>query len=118
MSLQVLQNRDQIRLARENLDARNLSALPGPIEGAVKRLVTRSRIARPLILGDYVKSWDLLATVAFLEERLERGDPVLDIGCYASEVLISLHRSGFTNLAGVDLNPRISEMPLQDQVRY
>jgi len=44
--------------------------------------------------------------------------PVADIGCYASEVLVSLLRLGYTSLTGIDLNPRLAEMPHADAIRY
>jgi SAM-dependent methyltransferase len=116
--MEVLQTNEQIREARERLVERNLSALPGPFEQSVKRLVSRTRLHRPLIMGDYVKSWDVLATVRLLEEKLAKDDPILDFGCYASEILIALYKAGFTNLSGVDLDPRISRMPHADRIRY
>jgi SAM-dependent methyltransferase len=118
MSLDVLQNRGQIKAARQTLKDRNLSATPGPVEYAAKTLLAKSRLARPLILGDYVKSWDVLAMVQFLETHVAKTAPLLDIGAYASEILVSLHKDGFTDLTGVDLNPRIGKMPFADKIKY
>ena len=39
-------------------------------------------------------------------------------GAYASEILSVLHRMKYSNLTGVDLNPRIREMPFADPIRY
>jgi len=118
MSMEVLQNRQQISDARRELVSRGLSAVPGTIETKAKQIATRLRLGNPLIMGDFVKSWDVLRTVQFLEDKLQKNDPVLDIGCYASEILVSLHHAGFTNLAGVDLNPRLQNMPDFGSIRY
>lgn len=118
MAMEVLQNRQQIDTARKEMVARDISAMPGNFERKSKELIRRARLGDPLILGDFVKSWDVLATVCFLEERLQPADPILDIGCYASEVVVSLHKAGFSNLTGVDLNPRLGRMPHADEIKY
>jgi SAM-dependent methyltransferase len=69
-------------------------------------------------LGDIVKSWDVLKTANFIRDHLPRETPVLDVGAYASEILSVLHRMKYSNLTGVDLNPRIKEMPFADRIRY
>lgn len=118
MAMEVLQTRQQINQARAELSRRGLSAIPSPAEKKVKELASRLRLARPLIMGDKVKSWDVLKTAEFLEKNLDHARPVLDIGCYASEILVVLDRAGFTDLSGVDLNPRLGKMPAQDRIRY
>jgi SAM-dependent methyltransferase len=69
-------------------------------------------------LGDIVKSWDVLKAASFLRDHLSPEIPVLDVGAYASEILPVLHRMKHSNLTGVDLNPRIKEMPFADHIRY
>jgi len=69
-------------------------------------------------VGDATKSWDVLTTANFIRDRLPRETPVLDIGTYASEILPVLHRMKFSDLTGVDLNPRIKEMPFANIIRY
>jgi SAM-dependent methyltransferase len=69
-------------------------------------------------VGNRKKSWDVLQTVDFIGSRLPKDAPVMDIGAYQCEVLPALHRLGYTKLAGIDLNPRIVEMPHADVVRY
>ena len=73
---------------------------------------------RGVTVGDVIKSWDVLKTANFLRDRLPPETPVLDIGAYASEILSVLHRMKYSNLTGVDLNPRIKEMPFADHIRY
>jgi SAM-dependent methyltransferase len=69
-------------------------------------------------VGDAIKSWDVLKTAKFIKDRLPPETPVLDIGAYASEILPVLHGMKFPDLAGVDLNLRIREMPFADRIRY
>ncbi|MEO6421672.1 MAG: class I SAM-dependent methyltransferase [Candidatus Nitrotoga sp.] len=69
-------------------------------------------------MGDMVKSWDVLATVNFLESHVKKIEPILDIGCYASEVIIALHKLGYSNLTGADLNPDLQKMPYQNDIHY
>lgn len=69
-------------------------------------------------LGDFAKSWDVLRTVRFIKDRLPVDATVMDIGAFSSEILPALCRVGFANLAGIDLNPRIKEMPYSDRIRY
>ncbi|MEK7692393.1 MAG: class I SAM-dependent methyltransferase, partial [Bdellovibrionota bacterium] len=63
-------------------------------------------------------NWDVLKTVQFIEKTIAKDSAVLDIGAYASEILCVLHRLGYSNLTGVDLNPKIQRMPYADSVRY
>ena len=75
-------------------------------------------LLRGVSVGDPIKSWDVLNTARFIRERLPRETPVLDVGAYASEILSVLHKMKFSNLTGVDLNPRIKEMPFSIHIRY
>ena len=118
MTMQVLQRRAQIDEARHEMRARGISAVKNATPSLLRRAIGRITGRRHVPLGDQIKSWDVLATVRFCEEKLAKGDPILDIGAYASEVLVSLHRAGFTDLTGVDLNPRLRDMPHGDRIRY
>jgi SAM-dependent methyltransferase len=69
-------------------------------------------------VGDIAKSWDVLKTANFLRDHFSPEIPVRDLGAYASEILPVLHRMKRSNLAGVDLNPRIKEMPHAGPIRY
>jgi SAM-dependent methyltransferase len=69
-------------------------------------------------VGDAIKSWDVLKTSTFLRDHLPGETPVLDVGAYASEILSVLHRMKYSNLVGIDLNPRIKEMPFANYIRY
>jgi SAM-dependent methyltransferase len=114
MTLHVLPSKRAISASRRELVEMGASAL----DSAVVALGRRLRLIGGVKLGDVVKSWDLLHTVKFLNANISKADPVLDIGCYASEITSTLHKIGYTNLTGADLNPNLVKMPYQGQIRY
>jgi SAM-dependent methyltransferase len=69
-------------------------------------------------VGDHLKSWDVLKTASFIEQRISKDSPILDLGAYASEILCILHRLGYSRLTGVDLNPDVKMMPYARDIRY
>jgi len=75
-------------------------------------------LVKGISLGDYNKSWDVLNTARFLQQRVSPSSPVLDIGAYASEILCVLHRLNYSALTGVDLNPKVKLMPHADTIHY
>lgn len=112
--MSVLKSRFDIRSAREAMHRSGISCLTPWI---LRRLGI-PELLRGVSVGDPIKSWDVLNTARFIRERLPRETPVLDVGAYASEILSVLHRMKYSNLAGVDLNPRIKRMPFSDRIRY
>jgi len=112
--LEVLQDKNQIASARARLIQKNASLLDSKLRSMLKRF----GLARGVLMGDFVKSWDVLGTLEFLEAHVDKSAPVADIGCYASEVLVALLNLGYKDLTGIDLNPNLSEMPHQDRIRY
>lgn len=117
MSMEVLQNKLQIKKARQELDNKGASYVDSP-DSRLKSLMRKLGLVNGVIVGDKVKSWDVLSTVNFIESHVKKHEPILDIGCYASEILASLHKIGYSNLAGADLNPNLNKMPYQDSIRY
>lgn len=114
MTMQVLQNETQISNARHALINRRASSIESPF----RSLLRRFGLVHGVILGDQVKSWDVLKTLNFIEHHVQKNEPILDIGCYASEIIVALHKLGYTNLTGADLNPDLKQMPYQDAIRY
>lgn len=114
MTMSVLQSRRQISAARQILDERGLSSLAGPLA----KMLARIGLNRGPVVGDALKSWDVLKTVEFIESRLDTSARILDIGAYASEILPILYKLGFRQLAGVDLNPRLPAMPHSDVIDF
>jgi SAM-dependent methyltransferase len=80
--------------------------------------LARSLGIERLAVGDDRKSWDVLATATFLEERLAKEAPIVDFGAYRSEITGVLCRMGYQNLHAVDLNPRLVRGPYPERIRY
>jgi SAM-dependent methyltransferase len=111
---QALKAETQITEARKTMLRRGISA----VDTAPQRLMRRFGLRRAVQVGDELKSWDVLATIEFIENALARDAPILDIGSYASEVPVSLAKLGYSNVAAIDLNPELRRMPCQDRIRY
>ena len=112
--MQVLQIEGQIGTARRKMREMGVSFLDTPLRARLRRF---GLAGRPPV-GDNVKSWDVLETLHFLDRQVGKAEPVLDIGCYSSEVLVALHRLGYSALAGIDLDPGIKQMPFQGAINY
>jgi SAM-dependent methyltransferase len=112
--MEVLKDRRQIESARTELVSRNLSFLEPSWRASLKRW----RLLGGISLGDWVKRWDVLLTVKFIEGQLGKSDPILDIGCFASELIVILHNLGYERLVGADLNPDVRLMPHQESIDY
>ena len=111
----VLQSMGQIAEARTQLSVQGL----GWKRNKLREVLSRLRLLPPQAdIGDELKSWDVLKTAQFATDNLRLTDPVLDIGAFASEILIVLHRAGFSSLTGVDLNPSLRSMPYAGKIRY
>ena len=117
MTLEVLQNKLQIGKARQELIEKGISHVDAP-DSKIRALLRRLGLVRGVVIGDMVKSWDVLATAKFLEQNVKMDAPILDIGCFASEIIVSLHKLGYSNLTGADLNPDLRKMPFQEHIRY
>lgn len=112
--MEILQQKRQITNARQELIKRKASFVESPLKVFLRRLGLMKGIA----VGDIVKSWDLLLTLNFIEMELTKKSSILDIGCYASEAIVALHKLGYMSLTGVDLNPNLKDMPFQGIVKY
>ena len=112
--VEVLKSRSEIELARQELQRRKLSFT----SAWWKRLARKIGASNGIEVGDHVKSWDVLKTVRFIEMNVPNNASILDLGAFASELPCILHRLNYSNVVGVDLNPRISDMPYANSVRY
>jgi SAM-dependent methyltransferase len=117
MAMEVLQNKIQINIARLELDKIGASHVDRP-DSRLKAQLRKFGLVGGVVMGDHIKSWDVFATVKFMEDHVQKNEPILDIGCYASEILASLHKVGYSNLTGADLNPELNKMPYQESIRY
>jgi SAM-dependent methyltransferase len=114
MTMQVLLTRDQITAARRVMSDRGISAVDSPLRSLMRAL----RLAKGVSVGDIQKSWDVMFAVEFIEKHVGKDEAVADIGCYASELLVCLHKAGYTKLTGIDLNPKVRDMPYRAAIRY
>ncbi len=68
---------------------------------------------------DITKSWDVLKTTEVIESVVRNKQaPILDMGCFNSEILYVLHALGYKALHGCDLNPICRWMPFWHRIRY
>ncbi len=110
-----LQEQSQIAQADRELQERGLLD-PAPEVGAARRMARRL-LRRPdpaLVL----KTWDVQRSVDAFVARLDPAEAILDIGCFACDMLPALKRLGFRNLYGIDLNPAVLQMPDADVINY
>jgi SAM-dependent methyltransferase len=114
MTMSVLQNKLQIYKARRDLINKGVSFIDSPLRYLMRRL----RLVNKIAVGDFIKSWDVFLTLDFIEKNLRKDEPILDIGCYASEIIAVLHKSGYSNLSGVDLNQNLTKMPFRESIKY
>lgn len=112
--MKVLQEHNQLAAARNELISKGVSGT----DSALKALLRRSRLMPGIAVGEFNKSWDVLETLKFAEHNLARSAPILDIGCYASELIVALRKLGYSRLYGADLNPNVKKMPFQDSIQY
>jgi ubiquinone/menaquinone biosynthesis C-methylase UbiE len=114
MTMEVLRKKSQIEVSRQALIKQGASSLESPFHSGLRRF----GLARGVKVGDHVKSWDVLATLNFIEQQVQKNEPILDIGCYASEIIVALHKSGYIHVTGADLNPKLKQMPYQAAIHY
>jgi SAM-dependent methyltransferase len=114
MVMEVLQDKLEINRARQELIEKGASLVSSPITAFLRRI----GLAHGINVGDKLKSWDVLSILNFIGAHVQKNEPILDIGCYGSEVIVALHKLGHTNLTGADLNSRINQMPYMDSIRY
>jgi len=115
MTIEVLKTASENKAARIEMRRRGIDCT-SPF---LIRVMRRMGIVKGASIGEYCKSWDVLKSLQFIHDNVpSSGAPILDIGAYASEVLCSLHKLGYTNLTGVDLNPALKHMPYGDKINY
>ena len=78
--MEVLKNKSQIATSRQVLRKKGVSTL----ESSFHTLLRRYGLVQGIVLGDYLKSWDVLETLNFIEQHVKKNEPILDIGCYAN----------------------------------
>jgi SAM-dependent methyltransferase len=82
------------------------------------RLLRKAHLIRGVNVGLLLKSWDVLKTLQFVEQHVGKTTPILDMGAYSSEILLSLSKMGFSDLTGIDLDPGVRRMPKGESIKY
>lgn len=114
MSVEVLEKSVDNARARVELRRRGLDS----VTPWFAKVLHKTRIVRGVNVGLLKKSWDVLRTLQFIEQHVSKTTPILDLGAYGSEVPCSLHKMGYSDLTGIDLNPDLRQMPYQQSIRY
>jgi len=114
MSVEVLARSSEYERARGEMRRRGIDfTCPWPL-----RVLHKIRLVKGVSVGDVRKSWDVLKTIQFVEEKVSKTSPILDMGAYASEILCILHKLGFSDLTGIDFNPKLACMPYAGAIKY
>ncbi|MGD0548768.1 MAG: class I SAM-dependent methyltransferase [Terracidiphilus sp.] len=114
MSIEVLARAADNRVARMEMRRQGLDfSTP-----RIGRWLRRAHLLGGVSVGLPTKSWDVLRTQEFLNERVDKKAPILDLGAHSSEVVLGLHKMGFTDLTGIDLNPAVAQMPGRESIKY
>jgi 2-polyprenyl-3-methyl-5-hydroxy-6-metoxy-1,4-benzoquinol methylase len=114
----VLSSRQQIDVAWQKLRAEGLvDELPRDPVARIKRLLRPSSAATALV-PDPIKSWDVLRAIEAIQRRCDPGDAVLDMGSVGCAIAPALHRLGYREVHGIDLDPRVAGMAHADAVHY
>ena len=114
MTVGILKSKNQVSSARAEMRRCGIDCASSTTERALRKF----GLLRGVNVGDRKKSWDVYRTIRFVEGSVPKNSPVLDIGAHECEILPILHRLGYADLTGVDLNPRIREMPHAGAIRY
>jgi len=116
MAVDILGKQSEIVWSRKEMQRRGLDSLKSIT--LIGRILRKLRVIKGIEVGDTKKSWDVLKTIDFLESNIQKNDPILDIGAFGSEILLSLNNLHYTNLTGIDLNSRIFYMPKANKIKY
>jgi SAM-dependent methyltransferase len=83
------------------------------------RIAYLFRFQKRLPIPDTTKSWDVENSVELISRLVpDKGAPILDMGCFNSEILYALLSLGYGHLNGCDLDPRCRWMAFWNRIRY
>lgn len=116
--IRTLKTQDELQACRTRLKERGLD-FTDPKALALWRLPYKIRYRLDLPSADPIKSWDVLHAIELIEEHVpDRDAPILDMGCFNSEVVYGLQRLGYRQVHGCDLNPSCRWMPYWNKIKY
>jgi SAM-dependent methyltransferase len=114
MSVEVLIKSEENARARMEMRRRGLDFATPRYE----RWLRKAHLIRGVNVGLLQKSWDVLRTLEFLEQHVDKTTPILDLGAHSSEILLGLRKMGFSDLTGIDLDPGVTRMPYRESIKY
>jgi SAM-dependent methyltransferase len=113
-----LKSLDELSACRRALAARGLD-FTDPGRARLWRWMYAARFRRALPPADPMKSWDVARSVEVVEREVpDRDAPVLDMGCFNSEIVYALSALGYRRVHGCDLNPLCHWLPYWDRIAY
>jgi SAM-dependent methyltransferase len=114
----LLRSREDIRTATDELSRRGWVSFGSASSRSRPMAALRRLLRRPSLAPDPIKSWDVLKILEAVADSTTPESPVLDLGSIACPVLACLHGLGYSDLHGVDLDPRVREMPFAGEIDY
>jgi hypothetical protein len=116
--IKLLRSRQELDDARSWLRSRSID-FTQPGKARLWRLLYALRFRRAAPPADKLKSWDVTSMLKLIEKLTpDRSTPILDLGCFNSEILWGLRDLGYSDLHGCDLNPLCKWMPYWTSVHY
>jgi SAM-dependent methyltransferase len=113
-----LKSDEDLRASRAKLRTRGLD-FSDPKRLGLWRLPYKLRYRVDLPNADVLKSWDVANAISLIEANCPDKDaPILDMGCFNSEILYALHNLGYRKIHGCDLNPLVRWMPYWHKIDY
>jgi SAM-dependent methyltransferase len=113
-----LKSDNDLRASRTLLRQRGLD-FSDPKRLGLWRLPYKIRFRVDLPNADVLKSWDVANALRLIEANVPDHDaPILDMGCFNSEILYALHNLGYRDVHGCDLNPLCRWMPYWHKIDY
>jgi SAM-dependent methyltransferase len=121
LGFSVLADLSEVRAARRELeDLRLPFPSSSPFARRLQRTVAllRGRSDSWRLAPDPLKSWDTWRTLRIVQDLLRPEQAVLDMGSLASAVPVALARRGYIRVSGIDLDPRVTQMPERERIDY
>jgi SAM-dependent methyltransferase len=117
VSVTILKSAAQANTARGELRRRGLG--PRLLSQGARNTVTyavrtRSLPPRP----DWSKAWDLGETLRLIETTVAPSARIVDLGAFNSALIPALIRLGYSDVVGIDLDPRLPFCPYADKATY
>jgi SAM-dependent methyltransferase len=109
--------REPRQIAEANLELQQRGLVDRARKMSAARRIAR-RLRRQPDPSLVLKTWDVLRALEAFTAQIDPSDAVLDVGCFACDMLPALKRLGYRRLYGIDLDPAVLQMPYADSIEY